>query len=230
MQLKGRLLAIAEKIPQCYILADIGTDHAYIPVYAIKKRICRKAIASDVKKGPVEIAIRNIRRYGFTELIDTRLGSGIDTLKDDELDVIVIAGMGGILIQEIMCNNLEKSKMTGMFILQPMNCVEDLRKWLYENGFDIIEETLAEETIKVYNILIARWDGKVRYVDEFSCFIGLKLLERKDDIFRKYVGKKLGIIEKKISGMKKANEKSPLLNHLIDMRDRLIGLIKDMQL
>ena len=226
MQLKGRLLAIAEKIPQCDILADIGTDHAYIPVYAVKNSLCRKAIASDVKSGPVEIAARNIKRYGLSELIDTRHGSGIETINDDELDVIVIAGMGGMLIQDIICSNLDKAKKAGLFVLQPMNCVEDLRKWLYSNGFDIIDETLAQETIKIYNIILTRWDGNTRHVDDYDCFIGLKLMERKDDIFRVYIEKKLGVIEKKINGMKKANEKSPLLDQLIGIRIKLIDLLK----
>ncbi|NJD04175.1 MAG: SAM-dependent methyltransferase, partial [Ruminiclostridium sp.] len=153
MDLKGRLGAIAEKIPQCGTLADVGTDHAYIPIFAVKNSMCRKAIAADVKSGPVGIAARNIKRYGYEKRIETRLGYGLEPITEAESDVIVIAGMGGILIREIIEKSIEKAQIARVLILQPMNMAEVLRKWLNENGFEIFDETLAEESDKIYNIL-----------------------------------------------------------------------------
>lgn len=228
MELKGRLGAIAKKVPCCNTIADIGTDHAYIPMYAVEKGICKKAVAADIKRGPVEIAERNIRRYELQSSIETRLGYGLDPLGADEADVIVIAGMGGIMIQEIIGAGIEKSKNTKLLILQPMNCVEILRKWLYENGFDIIEESLAEETDKIYNILCVKWMGINKMVDDFSCYIGLKLIHRKDELFRRYALKKLKLLEKKINGLKTSEkEQQGMIDEFIIIRDKVTAMIKN---
>lgn len=226
MKLKGRLLAVAEKIPKCDLLTDIGTDHAYIPVYTLKNNICKRAIAADVKKGPVEIAEKNIRKYELQDVIDTRLGYGLDPIMEAESDVIVIAGMGGILIKEIMERGMEKAKMAKLLVLQPMNNIEVLRKWLYKNGFDIVEESLAEETDKIYNIICTKWIGISKEVDDFFCYIGLKFADRKDDLFARYLQRKLRLIETMINGMKMAEKEAPELGNLISIRKRLVSMLE----
>ncbi len=226
MELRGRLSAIAEKIPQCGTLADIGTDHAYIPVFALLHSKCRRAVAADVKKGPVEIAVRNIRHYELENSIETRLGYGLQPLLEGEADVIVITGMGGMLITEILTDGLEKACKAGLLILQPMNAVEALREWLYETGFDIIEETLAEETDKIYNILCVKWTGLIKKLDKFHYYIGYELEGRTDRLFKKYAAKRLKLLETMINGMKMAEKGAEGLDGLIETRDRLEELIK----
>lgn len=227
MELKGRLGAIAQKIPQCNTLADIGTDHAYIPVFAVKSSKCIKAIASDVKKGPVEIAARNIKHFGYENLIETRIGFGLDTLRVSEAEVIVIAGMGGLLIQDIIERNTGIAKSAELLVLQPMNSEELLRKWLNENGFEILEEELSAESDKIYDIICAKWTGKTLQMDDFLYYIGYGLVNRSDAIFRKYAFKKLSLIKKKICGMQKAR-KLPFgeIDNLIDIKNRLEELLK----
>ena len=225
MDLKGRLGAIAEKIPQCDTLADIGTDHAYIPIFAVRNLICRKAIAADVKSGPVEIASRNIKRYGYEKLIETKMGYGLEPLTEYESDVIVIAGLGGILIRDIIAKSLGKAQIAKVLILQPMNMVEVLREWLYENGFEIIDETLAEESKKIYNILSVKWTGKTKELDDFYHYIGYELVQRKDELFKRYAMNKLNLLKKKIYGMQKAEEQSPELENLIEIKNRLESIL-----
>ena len=225
MYLKGRLGAIADKIPQCDTLADIGTDHAYIPVFAVQNSLCRKAIAADVKSGPVNIASRNVKRYGYENHIETRLGYGLEPLKENEAEVIVIAGMGGVLIQEIMAGSLETARNAKVLILQPMNLAEVLRKWLYENGFDILEETLAEEGEKIYTILNVKWTGESRELDEFYHYIGYGLAQRKDALFKRYAMNKLKLLKKKITGMQKAVKQAEELEKLIEIKNRLEAIL-----
>lgn len=137
------------------IAADIGTDHAYVPIRLIDEKRVEKVIASDVKKGPVESALRTVKKYNMDSKIDIRLGAGLSVLKENEADIIIIAGMGGILISEI----LEAGKSTAEnaeLILQPMNCQYELRKYLIKNGYTITGEDIAIEGFKVYNLLTVR--------------------------------------------------------------------------
>ena len=227
MELKGRLQAIADKVPACNILADIGTDHAYIPIFAIEKSICKKAVATDVKPGPVRIAQRNIERFGFEKHIDTRLGDGLVPLMENEAEVIVIAGMGGILIQEILEKSLKTAQSAQILVLQPMNMVEVLRKWLNDNGFDIIDENLVEETNKIYNILVVKWIGKTEPVDAFRLYIGQRLLGRNDALFKRYALRKLKLLNNRINGLQNAVKQQAGVIQLLEIRDRLQEIINN---
>ena len=160
MYLKNRLKMIADMIPIGSKVCDIGTDHAYLPIYLIKKDICRKVIACDLTIGPVEVAKKNVEQHKLESNIEVRLGNGLEPLLLDEVDVIVIAGMGGILIKEILMHNIDKTFKAKRIILQPMKDAEKLRKYLYLNGFDILDEGIAVEGEKIYNVISAIWDRK----------------------------------------------------------------------
>ena len=135
--------------------ADIGTDHAYIPIELIKRGMAKRVIASDVNKGPLEIAAANIRQEGFSDKIETRLGSGLSVLKKGEAGQIIIAGMGGELIQNIIEADKETA-LSAELLLQPMNSQYELRKYLMSNGFVIQSEDIAVEGFKVYNIMVVK--------------------------------------------------------------------------
>lgn len=202
MQLKGRLALIAKKVPKCSVVADIGSDHAYIPLYLIKQGICDKAIATDVKKGPIEIVRKNINKFNLQNSIEARLGNGLDVIASNECEVIVIAGMGGLLIKEILKRGMMQAKAAKALIIQPMNSIPELRAWLLNNGFDIFDEELAEEGEKIYNVLCVRWVGVFRNFDELSCLIGDKLIQRQDSLLKKYIQRQIDILEKALVQMK----------------------------
>jgi tRNA (adenine22-N1)-methyltransferase len=191
MELKGRLRLIADKTPTCRIVADIGTDHAYIPIYLVKNKICDMAIAADVKKGPLRSAGENIKLHGLEGEIATRLGSGLEPVQKEELDVAVIAGMGGQLISEILETSREKAQKATALVLQPMNAPEVLRQWLYENGFCIYDEELVQEGIKLYNVVCARWTGEKKEVAAIYLYIGEKLLEKRDPLLKSLMDRRL---------------------------------------
>ena len=132
-------------------MADIGTDHAYIPIKLAQDNKIIHAIACDIKEGPLNIARKNVNKYGFSDIIELRLGAGLEPLSENEVETVVIAGMGGEMIINILKN--EKSATYSELILQPMNYQAELRYWLSENNFTIISEDLSLEGFKVYNVL-----------------------------------------------------------------------------
>ncbi len=134
------------------VIADIGTDHAYIPIELVKKNRVKRAIAADINEGPLKIAQKNIKSEGLSDRIETRLGSGISVLEKGEAGQIIIAGMGGELIEYIIKSDIETAKGSEL-LLQPMNNQYELRKFLMYNGFKIIDEDIASEGFKVYNIM-----------------------------------------------------------------------------
>ena len=137
------------------VAADIGTDHAYIPIELVRSGRAGRVFASAVKNGPLEIAEGNIRKYGLSDKIETRLGSGISVLDRGEADTIIIAGMGGELICEILKADIDKARESTL-IIQPMNAQYELRRFLLENGFTIEKEDIENEKHRVYNILIVK--------------------------------------------------------------------------
>ncbi|MCX7921610.1 MAG: class I SAM-dependent methyltransferase [Clostridia bacterium] len=199
MELKGRLKLIADKVPACETICDIGTDHAYIPIFLILKGICKKAIAADVKTGPLLAAEENIKLYKLGEYIETRLGNGLEPISRGEAEAIVIAGMGGALIREILQKGFDVAKEAELLILQPMNAVEAVREWLYESGFEIYDEELVSEEEKIYNVITARWTGSVKKPQLIHYYIGESLIRKKDPLLKKYIGKKIILSEKIIA-------------------------------
>lgn len=137
------------------IVADIGTDHAYIPIRLIEEKRAEKVIASDIKDGPVNAAKKTVLKYGAEKNIEVRKGSGLSVLEKGEADVIIIAGMGGLLIEEIIKADLKKISGATL-ILQPMNGQYELRKYLLKNGFEILNEDISVEGFKVYNLLVVK--------------------------------------------------------------------------
>ena len=201
LRLTPRLQCVADCIQPCRLLADIGTDHAYIPIYSIQNGIAHNAIASDVVKGPLQIAEENIKKYGFKDKILTAIADGLDSAKG--ADVIVIAGMGGKLICSLIQKNKIIAKSACYMVLQPMTCSYELRKFLHSNGFLIADEKLTAEENKIYNIMVVK-PGIEKYDDEFFYYIGKKLFENQDPLLSKYIRLRAKVLKKQINGMKQS--------------------------
>jgi len=168
--LTPRLQTVLELITQCETLADIGTDHAYLPIEAVGMGLCKKAIACDVNKGPLEIAAANIHAAGFPDTIETRLGDGIKPLGENEADCIAICGMGGALIIKILEQDLPKARHAKL-ILQPQYSQERLRRYLHSANFTFSEELVAENS-RYYTILCATYTGVAQAYTNSEYFIG----------------------------------------------------------
>lgn len=224
--LKGRLKLIADKVPTCDVIADIGTDHAYLPIYLIQQGVCKKAIASDVRIGPVKVANKNINLYKMKEQIETRLGSGLDTIAQNEADAIIIAGMGGTLLTELLKGHPHKVSKAASLILQPMNDLDVVRKWLFDNKFDIYDEELVAEGPKIYCVISAKYDGEDKQYQYFHLHVGEKLIEKKDPLLIPYCEMKIRQIDRVLGQLEDMEDNNQLQSHYSALRTNYLGLIQ----
>lgn len=153
LDLSPRLAALAALVPAGARLADVGTDHAYLPVWLLLRGKIRGAIASDVNQGPLDRGRETARLYGVAEKIDFRRCDGLAGLTAGEADTVVLAGMGGDLMARILAQAPWTREVT--LLLQPMSSQEDLRQWLAENGYAITGEQVVREGEKFYQLLTA---------------------------------------------------------------------------
>lgn len=192
MNLSERLIHIIKLIPRCNCLADIGTDHGFIPIYAVMNNITAQAIASDINKGPIRIAKININKFNLKDKIQTRIGSGLSILKENEADAIVIAGMGGILISDIIKCHINIARSSRWLILQPVQNPEVLRRFLLENGFNIVDEDIVKDENKYYHIIRAENNLSEKYTNEAYYYTGTKLIEKGNPLIKEYINYKIG--------------------------------------
>lgn len=171
-----RLLTIANLIRKNKVVCDIGTDHAYLPCYLINKGICPFVYACDINEKPLLSAKTNVTANGLNDKIRLVLSNGLEKLNPDDIDDIVIAGMGGELIFEILTGvswtTQSQSKRDKMYILQPMTNVEFLRKNLYTQGFEILSETPVIDNKHFYTIMQVMYTGNSTIVDNLFLYFG----------------------------------------------------------
>lgn len=153
MQLSKRLLAVADLASAGHCLADVGTDHGYIPIYLIEQGRFDRAIAMDVRKGPLLRAEENRGVHGLEEKIELRLSDGVRALKESEADTVVIAGMGGGLIIKILTEGEEVLRSVGHLILQPQSELFKVRDFLEQSSYRIESEHMLEEDGKYYSMM-----------------------------------------------------------------------------
>ena len=156
MELSPRLRMIAELVPKGACFADIGTDHAYLPVWLILQGVIDRAVAADLRSGPLDRARETAEKYDVSQYMDFRLCDGLTGIKEEEADVIVIAGMGGETISHILTEAPWTKSEEKMLILQPMSSQEDLRQWLTQNGYAIEKECIAREDKTLYTIMVVK--------------------------------------------------------------------------
>lgn len=202
MILTERLKKVAEYVKNSRCLADIGTDHGYVPIFCVKNGTAKTAVASDVNTGPLKSAEKNIEKYGLSEKISVRLSNGFENFENGEFDTAVIAGMGGLLINEIVEKGKDKFSDETRLIIQPMIAQSEVRRYLSENGFVIEDESLAREDNKIYNIFLCR--KGFEKLSEFDIFVGKRLFEKKGELFKRHMDGKIFTLTKIVEGLKNA--------------------------
>ncbi|WP_422803177.1 tRNA (adenine(22)-N(1))-methyltransferase [Streptococcus sp. FT1-106] len=181
--LSNRLRKVAEYVPEGARLLDVGSDHAYLPIYLIEKGHIDFAIAGEVVKGPYESAVSNVANAQMTDKIDVRLADGLAAFEEsDQISVITICGMGGYLIAEILANGRAKLDKVERLILQPNNREDELRNWLAQHGFRIVAETIMTENDKFYEIMVAEHGDMTLSVQEHR--FGPYLNQEKSAVFK----------------------------------------------
>lgn len=203
IKLHPRLSAVASFIPLDSRVADIGTDHGYLPIWLVQRSICKSAIACDLREGPLSQAKRFAAEYGVAESISFRLGDGLSPVLAQEIDTVVIAGMGGETIEKILTNAPWLGDGDYKLILQPQSKQPELIKWLYKLGYMITEAGLAEDDGRIY-MAIAASRGQVPCPSESGLYVPGAIIDSGDPLMHRYVS---GII-KKLEGVVSAISKS----------------------
>lgn len=203
VKLDPRLSSVAALVRQGSRVADIGTDHAYLPVFLLQTGVSPSAVAADLRKMPLENARKTVEAYSLGGKITTVLSDGLDTIDPESCDDIVIAGMGGLLITELISRTLWLKNSRFRLVLQPMSHAEDLRRFLFENGFEIIEEHCSQDGRHCYCVMAAEYKGEVFPFSPALPYIG-KLAENRDEITAIYLQKQLSRLEKRCTALKNA--------------------------
>lgn len=228
--LSPRLRAISEITPHCKCFADIGTDHAYLPVYLCMCKKVEKAIASDIVKGPLLRAESTINKFDMNDKISVRLGPGVSTLSRNEADVVAVCGMGGLIIANILKEGRDILCGTERILLQPMTAVTELREYLLADNWSIDDEYLIEDNGKLYNILSISPNGENVKYNKVELFLGKKLIEKKPPLYAQYLDKKINKLKKMLDGLgisksenskEKKKEVDILLEEIIKLRKEL---------
>lgn len=185
---------MADKIEKDAVVADVGTDHGYIPAWLIQKGICGRVIASDIKAGPLQTAVNTAKNAGVEEYIDFRLCPGLDAYKENEFDTAIIAGMGGETIISILeaCPWTKGKKL----IIQPQSKLPELRRWISENGFVIRDAELVYDTGRIYLVWVVT-GGEAEGAQ--STMVDVQLMIKRDPLLPSYLD---GIIKRELKILK----------------------------
>ncbi len=224
IKLSNRLLMLANQVNSAKVVADIGSDHGYLSIYLMQNQLCKTAIASDINEGPLNVGIENIKNTGFEEQIKTKLSDGLREYSSDECDTIIIAGMGGETIASILKDAPWTKDGNHKLILQPMTLPEELRFFLYTNGYKITKEILCKEGKKIYLCICAIGGGeKLQIEHASSCLVSKHLNNdklKKDyyvDLHKRYKKAQKGIL--------KAQKERELTNQ----ESHILRLIKELE-
>ncbi len=199
VNLSPRLNAAASLVRGGGTVADIGTDHGYLPVFLLQSGKIKAAVASDIRKSPLDNAKKTVEKYELSDKISLRLSDGLREFSYGEADEIIFAGMGGTLIAEKMKETGWVKNGSLHFIFQPQSRAEELREYLYNNGFMILNEIAVHEGKRYYIAFDAVYTGKNTDYDLADCFTG-KIPKTEDG--RKYVLLQLLRTEKRYNAVK----------------------------
>ncbi len=193
MRLSKRLETIASFVPKGSIIADIGTDHGYIPIRLVQDQTCPRAFAMDVRKGPLERAFVHVEEYGLSQQISLRLSDGLRKLDPGEADTVIIAGMGGELICRILEEGGHVRDSISRFILSPQSELGSVRRYLEKKGFAIRREAMVKEDGKYYTILEAE-KGQMNLEKPWYYEYGACLIRDKDPVLAEFLEKELASV------------------------------------
>lgn len=200
LKLSERLAAVAFLAGNGGVLADVGTDHGYVPVYLVSEGNFPRAIAMDVNQGPLKSAAAHIVMYGMGDYIQTRLSDGVAALSEGEADTILIAGMGGGLIMRILREGQTVCRSARKLVLQPQSELPSVRRFLLEQGYVTDAANMIREGGKYYPMMRVHYEPSGVSSEgacmELYCRYGRELLLQKNEVLGDYLVKERGVYEK----------------------------------
>lgn len=219
LKLTERLQLVADFLDPCECFADIGTDHAYLPVWMLQNGKARYAIAADINPNPLKNARNTLAQYGFAEQIELRLSDGLQNISPWEVGAIVVAGMGGNQIADMISDTPWLKNAEIQLVLQPMTHFEDVRRALRENGFTVLREETAAEGERVYLAISARYSGEIREYPEWYDYAGT-LPQNPTETNLLFLKKVLARLQKRASALQETD---------VTESERLFKIIKEIK-
>lgn len=222
MKLSKRLETIAgmvPRLPEGGCVADVGTDHGFVPIWLVEHGTCSRALAMDVRRGPLERAREHIRQHRLEEAVETRLSDGLEKLKPGEADVVVIAGMGGELMLRILQDGDHVRDSVKCWILSPQSELEEFRKGLERLGLAVCRETMLVDDGKYYTVMAAE-PGSMHYEEDFRYRYGDCLIRERSPVLREFLGKERRQLEEIAAGLESRGGEAAR-TRLSDIRQRL---------
>ncbi|MCI5873870.1 MAG: class I SAM-dependent methyltransferase [Clostridiales bacterium] len=206
VKISERLCRAASLISDGNRLADVGTDHGYVPIYLLQQQRIPRAIAMDINRGPLERAKEHIRLYRLEEYIETRLSDGVKALKADEADSILIAGMGGGLVMHILEAGQDVCRQAKELVLQPQSELERVRRFLWSEHYCVDAEEMVKEDGKYYPMMRVYYDPEMEQGEEPSecdfCY-GRLLLKQRHPVLKEYLQWECRIQENILAGLQR---------------------------
>lgn len=222
MQLSKRLSAVAGFVTPGSRVADVGTDHGYVPIYLVETGRSPGVIAMDINEGPLLRAQQHIRDAGLGAYIQTRRSDGAAALKSGEADTLIAAGMGGPLMERILTQGREVLESCREFILQPQSEIREFRKYLQQNGFRIEQEEMVQEDGKFYLILRAV-HGRMQWEREIDFRFGKLLLEQRHPVLLEFLRREQSV-NRKIQERLAGNESGAGQTRLAQMEEERLEI------
>ena len=221
MELSKRLQAVADLVTEGASVADIGTDHGYIPIYLIEHNIAGKVIALDINRGPLERARMHVVGHGLKGKIETRLSDGLEKVLPGEVDTMIAAGMGGGLVIKILTEGYPVVEILDTMILQPQSEIGKVRRFLNEHNLQITEENMVEEDGKFYPMMKVIHGKKEEYtICEYT--YGKRLLLEQHPVLKKYLDREMQIKESVFQQLFKHQNSASAAERMEELKQEII--------
>ena len=227
-----RMLAIANLVDNSKVLADVGCDHAYISINLLENGKAERIIASDLREGPLNIAKDNIKLEGFEERIETRLCAGLCGYEAGEVDAILISGMGGMLVKEILSESIDVVKRADTLILEPQSDLRVVRAYLKDIGFEIIDEDMLNEGGKYYQIMKAvKSKERMEVCDDIGAMaeneFGPILIKKKHPVLLEFLKKRKNHYERLLQNKSFLTSQSATNSDRIAIIENELNMVKE---
>ena len=226
------MLAIANLVDNSKVLADVGCDHAYISINLLEKGKVERIIASDLREGPLNIAKDNIKLEGFEDRIETRLCAGLCGYEAGEVDTILISGMGGMLVKEILSESIDVVRRADTLILEPQSDLRVVRAYLKDIGFEIIDEDMLSEGGKYYQIIKAvKSKERMEVFDDIGAMaeneFGPILIKKKHPVLLEFLKKRKNHFERLLQNKSFLTSQSATNNDRIAIIENELNMVKE---
>lgn len=204
--LNKRFVCAANMLEKGRVVADIGTDHAFLPIYLVQNNISPFVIACDIAPKPLAVARQNIQKRGLQQKIQLRLAPGLQAVSPEECSAVTVTGMGGETIADIIAAAPWLKNPNYELVLQPMSCADRLRRYLDQNGFNITAERAVYSQTRIYTVLHAVFNGKLPEKAQSFMYVG-RLPQNNDALSKKLIEKQVATLQKCAAALKRVPHK-----------------------